>query len=218
MKSFQDLLFLQNLYRLKSAGFEYVDPVIINYRNDDTLPSLLEPLHDMISQCHLCDLSKSRRQPMSGYGNPDAAVMFIDAYVSQAENESGSYYAGRSGKTLSNMIENVLELSLEQVYITHAVKCKSLGSQIPSPSEWNSCKSYLFKQIDLIRPKIVITLGPDAYRLLTGDDNSFDQVRGEKILFGDYTIIPIYHPQFLLRNPSFRRDTFNDLKIIKSYL
>jgi uracil-DNA glycosylase family 4 len=218
LNSFQNLLLLQNLYRLKSSGFEYVDPIIVNHRNDDALPSLMKPLHKMISQCYLCDLSKSRRQPMAGYGNPAADVMFIDAYVSLAEDESGSYYAGRSGKSLSDMIENVLELSREDVYITHAVKCKPLGSQLPSASEWNSCKSYLFKQIELIQPMIVIPLGPDAYRLLTDDESSFDQVRGEKIRFGEYTIVPIYHPQFLLRNPSLRRNTFNDLKTIKSCL
>ena len=218
MKSFQNLLLLQNLYRLKSIGFEYINPVLVNYRDDQILPSQLEPLHAMISQCHLCDLSKSRRQPMSGWGNPGADVMFIDAYVSLAEDESGSYFVGRSGTSLKKMIENVLQIPHEDVYITHAVKCKPLGSHTPSASEWNSCKSYLFKQIDLIKPKIVIPLGPDAYRLLSGDESRFDLVRGQKIRFGDYEIIPIYHPQFLLRNPSLRQETFNDLKTIKSCL
>lgn len=211
-------MLLQNLYRLKAAGFEYVDPVVVNHRNDETLPSELGSLHKMVSQCHLCDLNKSRTQAMSGQGNPDAEVMFIDAYVSMAEDESASYYAGRSGRSLSDMIEKVLGLSRDDVYITHAVKCRPLGAQTPSASEWNSCRPYLFKQIELIRPKLIVTLGPDAYHLLTDDQNSFDQVRGEKIRFGDYTVIPIYHPQFLLRNPSLKRDTFTDLKTIKRYL
>ena len=155
---------------------------------------------------------------MSGWGNPGADVMFVDAYVSLAEDESGSYFVGRSGTSLKKMIENVLQIPHEDVYITHAVKCKPLGSHTPSASEWNSCKSYLFKQIDLIKPKIVIPLGPDAYRLLSGDESRFDLVRGQKIRFGNYEIIPIYHPQFLLRNPSLRQETFNDLKTIKSYL
>jgi len=211
-------MLLQNLYRLKAAGSEYVDPIVINHRDDQTLPSDLNALHQMVSQCHLCDLSKSRRQTMGGYGDPDADVMFLDAYVSVAEDESDSYYAGRSGKSLSDMIENVLELSRDDVYITHAVKCRPTGSHTPSPSEWNSCRPYLFKQIELIRPRILIPLGPDAYRLLTGDENGFSQVRGEQIPSGDYTIIPIYHPQFLLRNPSLRRDTLTDLKTIKRCL
>ncbi len=218
MRSFQNLLLLQNLYRLKAVGYEYIDPIVINHRNEQILPSQLGPLHSMISQCHLCDLSKSRHQPMSGQGNPKAEVMFIDAYVSLAEDESGDYYVGRSGASLKKMIENVLEMPYKDAYITHAVKCKPLGSNIPSASEWNSCKSYLFKQIELVTPRVIVPLGPEAYRLVCNDETDFDQVRGQKIDFGSATIIPIYHPTFLLRNPSLRQKTFNDLKIIKSTL
>lgn len=218
MRSFQDLLLLQNLYRLKATGSEYVDPIVINHQDDATLPSDLDALHQMVSQCHLCDLNKSRRQAMSGHGDPDADLMILDAYVSMAEDESGSYYAGRSGKSLSDMIENVLELSRDAVYLSHAVKCRPLGSHIPSASEWDSCRPYLFKQIELVRPKVIVTLGPDVYRLLTGDEEGFMQVRGQQIGFGEYLLIPIYHPQFLLRNPSLRRDTFTDLQTIKRCL
>lgn len=218
MRSFQNLLLLQNLYRLKAVGYDYIDPIVINQKDEQILPSQLGPLHAMISQCHLCDLSKSRRQPMSGQGNPKADVMFIDAYVSMAEDESGEYFVGRSGGSLKKMIENVLDIPYENAYITHAVKCKSLGSKIPSDSEWNSCKSYLFKQIELVTPRIIVPLGPEAYRLVCNDESSFEQVRGQQIEFGSATIIPIYHPAFLLRNPSFRQTTFNDLKLIKSFL
>lgn len=216
MKSFQDLLLLQNLYRLKSVGYDYIDPIAVNCRDDQLLPGQMEQLQAMISQCHLCDLSKSRRQPMSGTGNKNADVMLIDSYVSMAEDESGGYYTGRSGASLKKMIENVLGIPHEDVYLTHAVKCKPLGSKIPSASEWNSCKSYLFKQIELVAPKIVIPLGPDAYTLLTGDESPFEQIRGQKITFGDYEVIPIYHPAYLLRNPSLKQVAFNDLKTIKA--
>lgn len=215
MKSFQDLLLLQNLYRLKSVGYDYIDPLVVNHRDDQQLPVQLDELQAMISRCHLCDLSKSRRQPMSGTGNKDADVMFIDSYVSMAEDENASYYTGRSGASLKKMIENVLEVSHESVYLTHAVKCKPLGTKTPSSSEWNSCKSYLYKQIELVAPKLLIPLGPDAYALLTGDETPFEQVRGQRIRFGDHEVIPLYHPAYLLRNPSLKHVAFNDLKIIK---
>jgi DNA polymerase len=211
-------LLLQNLYRLKSIGFDYIDPIVINHKDEQTLPAQLGPLHSMISQCHLCDLSKSRRQPMSGQGNPKADVMFVDAYVSMAEDESGEYFVGRSGTSLKKMIENVLEMSYEETYITHAVKCKPLGTKTPSTSEWNSCKSYLFKQIELVSPRIIVPLGPDAYQMLCNDESPFEQVRGQKIDFGASSIIPIFHPAYLLRNPSQRQTTFNDLQFIKSLL
>ena len=210
---------LQNLYRLKALGFSYSDPFVTNRPTAvQELPNELFELQNMISQCYLCDLSKSRQQSMSGLGNPSADLMIIDAYVSISEDSENSFYVGKSGESLVKMIENVLGQKKENVYITHAVKCKPLGTNTPSKSEFNSCKPYLYKQIELVKPKVVMALGEEAYKLLSGDDTPFEQVRGQKINVGDYTIIPIYHPQFLLRNPSMKGDTLNDLKTIKSCL
>ncbi len=210
---------LQNLYRLKALGFNYSDPFVTNRPSvAQELPDNLLQLQEMVAQCHLCDLSKSRQQSMGGWGNPNADLMIVDAYVSVSEDATNDYYAGKSGESLTKMIENVIGLRKEDVYISHAVKCKPLGTNTPSASEFNSCKPYLYKQIELIKPKVVIALGADAYSLLSGDDSDFEQVRGQKINVGDYTIIPIYHPQFLLRNPSFKGETLTDLKTIKSCL
>ena len=192
---------------------------MINQRQDNALlPDDPDVLNGMISQCHLCDLSKSRSQSMSGFGSYSADIMFIDAYVSIAEDESNNFFAGRSGVSLGNMIQKVLKLRLEDIFLTHAIKCKPLGSNTPSPSEFSSCKPYLFKQIELIKPKIIVTLGEDAYRLLSGDSQAFEQVRGQNIAFGTAALVPIYHPQFLLRNPSLKRVTLTDLQKIKSLL
>ncbi|MEN8147599.1 MAG: uracil-DNA glycosylase [Campylobacterota bacterium] len=210
---------LQNLYRLKALGFSYSDPFVTNRSTvAQELPDDLLQLQEIVSQCHLCDLSKSRQQSMSGLGNLNADLMIIDAYVSISEDASNSYYAGKSGESLVKMIENVLGRKKEDVYITHAVKCKPLGTNTPSKSEFNSCKPYLYKQIEMIRPKVIMTLGEEAYHLISGDDTPFEQIRGQKINFGDYVIIPIFHPQFLLRNPSMKGETLSDLKTIKSCL
>ncbi|MCJ7765683.1 MAG: uracil-DNA glycosylase, partial [Thiovulaceae bacterium] len=175
LKSYQNLVVLQNLYRLKALGFTYSDPFVTNVSTaSQQLPDDLTQLNAIIDECHLCDLSKSRRQSMSGMGSPDADLLIIDAYVSVSEDTSNSYYVGRSGESLVKMIENVIGIKKECVYITHAVKCKPLGSNIPSQSEYTSCKPYLYKQIEAIKPKVVMTLGPDAYRLLSGDDTPFD--------------------------------------------
>lgn len=217
MKSYQNMALLQNLYRLKSLGFDYCDPVIVNQTdNAAALPDNLEALRRLIAECHLCDLGKSRRQSMAGFGAPGAEIMFIDAYVSLAEDESGSYYSGRSGETLSKMITNVLNLPREAVYLTHAVKCKAAGINKPSDSECNSCQPYWRKEIDLVKPKVLVALGPDAYRIVTGDETPFEQVRGHQIDFADTVLIPIYHPQFLVRNPSLKKETLTDLQSIKA--
>ena len=218
LKSYQNLVLLQNLYRQKALGFEYSDPFSINEPTLNEIPKTLEQLISTISSCHLCDLSKSRTQSMSGYGNPDASLMIIDFTVSPSEDTQNSYYSGRSGESLKKMIENVLNLRVDDVYFTHAIKCKTLNSNIPSPSEFNSCKSYLFSQIEFIQPKVIVTLGADAYYKVTDESNNFEDVRGHVIDFKKYKLIPIYHPGFLLRNPELKKITLNDLKTIKSCL
>ncbi|WP_345993983.1 uracil-DNA glycosylase [Sulfurimonas sp. HSL-1716] len=209
---------LQNLYRLKSLGFEYTDLVSVNQKSLDVLPDDIGSLHASIASCHLCDLSKSRKQSMSGYGSGKAKLMIIDSIVSSNENDSASYYTGRAGTSLRKMVENVLELDIDDIFFTHAVKCKPLGSNKPSDSEFNSCKPYLFKQIELIKPKVIVTLGDEAYNIFSQTKEEFNSVRGHIIDLKDYKLVPIYHPQFLLRNPSLKKETLNDLKIIKSLL
>ncbi|WP_457743757.1 uracil-DNA glycosylase [Sulfurimonas sp.] len=218
LKSYQNLVLLQNLYRLKAIGFEYIDHFEINQRQTDEKPSSLSQLSHNIASCHLCDLSKSRTQSMSGFGNENANLLIIDYIVSQAQDNTNSYYNARSGETLKKMIENVIQLSIHDIYLTHAIKCKPLQSNKPSPSEWNTCKNYLFTQIDFIQPKIIVTLGAEAYAHLTGDKDNFENVRGHMIDYKKYKLIPIYHPQFLLRNPNLKKITLNDLKTIKSCL
>lgn len=218
MKSYQNLVLLQNLYRLKAIGYEYIDPFSINEKSTIESPLSLEALQQNIRSCHLCDLSKSRTQSLRGFGRKDADLMVVDYMVSQAQDSANSYYAGRSGETLKNMIEKVLGVNVEDVYATHNVKCKPLGSNQPSPSECNSCKPYLQAEMAFVQPKVIITLGEDAYYELTGDRDNFENVRGHVIDFKQYKLIPIYHPQYLLRNPDLKRVTMQDLKIIKSCL
>lgn len=218
MKSFQNLVLLQNLYRLKALGFEYSDPFFVNEKSADNIPLNLKELAQNISTCHLCDLSKSRTQSMSGYGNENADLMIIDFSVSMSDDTLNAYYSGRSGETLTNMIEKVLEMRIDDVYFTHAIKCKTLNSNTPSLSEWDSCKSYLFSQIEFVKPKIVVTLGEESYYKVTGERDNFNNVRGHVIDFKKYKLIPIYHPQYLLRNPELKKITMNDLKTIKSCL
>lgn len=219
LKSYQNIVLLQNLYRLKAIGFDYVDPFSINEKTNHTHPNNLRELSLNIDTCHLCDLSKSRTQSMSGFGSENAKLMIIDFAVSQTQDVNNLYYSGRSGETLKNMIENVLELNINNdIFITHSVKCKTLNSNKPSSSEYNSCKSYLFSQIEFVKPKVIMTLGEDSYAKITGDSNNFEDVRGHVIDYKNYKLIPIYHPQHLLRNPELKKITLHDLKTIKRCL
>lgn len=209
---------LQNLYKLKALGFEYIDPIVINEHNSLEKPNSFRELCANIASCHLCDLSKSRTQSMVGYGNPDADLMIVDYAVSLSDDASNGYYTGRSGETLKNMIENVIGLSVNDVFISHAIKCKPLGSSRPSEAEWNSCKSHLYSQIEMIKPKVIVTLGQEAYAKFSDNENEFEKVRGHVCDFKNYKLIPIYHPNFLLRNPELKKITMSDLLTIKRCL
>jgi len=216
LKSFQNLLLLQNLYRLKALGFKYSEQFYVNKKNFNEKPISVEELAHNISTCHLCDLSKSRKQSMSGFGNINADLMIIDYSVSNSDDANNSYYNGRSGEILTNMIVNVLGLNIQDIYITHAIKCKPLNSNTPSTSEWDSCKDYLFSQIEFVKPKVIVTLGKDAYAKVTSENENFQNVRGHVINFKEYKLIPIEHPNHLLRNPDDKKTALNDLKTIKS--
>lgn len=221
MKSYQNLVLLKSLYRYKSLGFSYIDPISVN--NDEepfslTLPSDLNMLHKQMSQCHLCDLSKSRQRVLSGFGNPNAEIMFIDGSPSMIEDESADSFSGRSGASLKKMIENVLGLNINDIYLTHVLKCRPSHQHNILESELSSCKPYLFKQIELINPKVIVTLGELAYTSLIKDANTFENVRGHNIPYEGKTLVPIYHPAHLLRNPSLKKCTMADLVNIKGLL
>ena len=182
------------------------------------MPLDMQELKKSVLSCHLCDLSKSRTQSMVGTGSEKADVMIIDFSVSSIEDAQNSYYVARSGEILKKMCQNVLKLDLDDIYFTHSVKCKTLDSYMPSPSECKSCKSYLLAQIEFIKPKIIITLGKEAYENLTNDIDNFDNVRGHIYDFKNYKLMPIYHPNYLLRNPELKKTTLNDLNNIKRYI
>lgn len=221
MKSYQNLVLLKSLYRYKALGFSYIDPISINNDSEPfslILPSNLQALHTQMAQCHLCDLSKSRQRVLGGFGNPNADIMFIDGSPSMIEDESGDSFSGRSGESLQKMIENVLGFNINDIYLTHALKCRPSHQHKILDSERSSCVPYLLKQIELVQPKIIVTLGELAYTTLIKDASAFENVRGEKIPYEKSTLVPIYHPSHLLRNPSLKKCTMNDLINIKGLL
>jgi len=218
LNSYQNLALLQNLYRLKAAGFNYIDQFSINQNTHYDKPLNMAQQNHNISSCHLCDLNKSRTQSMPGFGNENADLMIVDFAVSSSDDSKNEYYSGRSGEMLTKMLKNVLNLKTNDIYYTHAIKCKTLSSNTPSKSEWESCKNYLYFQIEHIKPKVIVTLGKEAYAKVINEDEDFEAVRGHIIDFKGYKLIPIYHPNFLLRNPESKKTTFKDLKTIKSCL
>ena len=218
MNSLQNLVLLQNLYLQRACNQTYSDTIVINQKESFDLAQNIVELEKLIKNCHLCDLSKSRQQSMSHFGNAQADVMIVDSFVSMAEDQADRYFMGRSGESLKKMVENVLKLDINSIFLTHGVKCKALGNNVPSTSEFQSCKAYLFKQIELVNPKIIIALGEDAYKMLHTQGDNFDSIVGHHTPFLKSTLVAIYHPAHLLKNPSLKTKTLNDLQNIKAYL
>lgn len=219
MNNLKNALLLKQLYQLKSLGFTYTDAAI--FKDGQTnleLPNTLEQLKKQALNCHLCELSKTRQKVVFGEGNENADILFVGEGPGASEDTQGKPFVGKSGELLTKMIENVLEISREDVYITNIVKCRPPNNRAPSSSEAYTCRPYLLKQIELIRPKLIVTLGATAYHYLTDDTTPITKIRGVITRQPDYTIIPTYHPSYLLRNPSAKKEVFEDLKKVKGLM
>ena len=219
MKNLKNALLLKQLYQLKQLGYAYTSKTIFKEDEPDlTLPNTLDTLQKQALECHLCELSKSRTKVVFGEGNVTADLMIVGDAPSASDDSAAKVFTGRSGELLSKMLENVLGLSRNDVYMTNILKCKALDTQSPSPSFAHTCHPYLLKQIALIQPKIIIAFGELAYQYLTGDDGLMEEIHGTVYEKEGYKVIPTYHPSYLLRNPSAKKEVFEDLKKVKSLL
>ena len=220
MKNLHNALLLKQLYQLKNLGYKYTDEKPYSNEEKDLLelPNSLKALKQQAQNCHLCSLSKGRNHVVFGEGNPQADIMFVGDVPLEIEDNAGAIFLGRGGEMLTAMIEKVLNLSREEVYITNLLKCHPLLSKEVHESEFHTCKAYLFKEIELVKPKVIVTLGEKAYHYLTNDFTALKDVRGTIIQKEGYSVIPTYHPNFLLKNPSFKKDVFGDLKRTKELL
>lgn len=210
---------LYQLHFLKSIGYEYSENIDFYQaqKEQQSLPDKIEELEEIAQNCYLCQLSKFRENVLFGQGNINSKVIFLKESPSVSEDELGEFYVGKSGELLSKMIQNVLNVNHNEVYVTNIVKCISTNGTI-SKEHVNYCKSYLYKQIEIIKPKLIIALGEGVYSYLTNDFTPFNEIRGKVINYSDFDIICTYEPSFLLRNPSSKKDAYLDMLKIKSLM
>lgn len=208
---------LKYLNNLKSFGYSYHEDFDISSFDvkNQTLPSNLNELQSLCSNCYLCELSKTRKNVLFGFGNSKSKIVFVQDEPTSSEDELNSFFVGNSGDTLSKMIENVLNIKKDEIYITSLVKCKSLNGAVNS--NFDSCNDYLLKQIEIIKPKLIVALGDKTYSYLM-KNSSFLQNRGKFLKFNDTNFIAIYSPSFLLRNPSLKKETYFDMLNIKNFI
>ena len=222
MENLHDLKLLRDLYHYKSLGYTYFSDIkkpVLSAQTEIDLPSDMDALAKIAEQCSLCGLSNSRKQVVFGEGNPHADIMFVGEGPGAVEDEIGRPFAGKSGELLTKIIESVLELKREDVYIANIVKCRPPLNREPNKEEAQKCLPFLLKQIELVKPKIIITLGAASYQYLSGDyDSAISKIRGEIIQFSSALLMPTFHPSFLLRNPSAKKYVFLDMQKVKALL
>jgi DNA polymerase len=210
---------LKLLYQYRSLGFEYFKEYKPANMISQKISTNLGTMREKVGNCHLCSISNSRKNVVFGEGDENASLMFIGEAPGANEDEAGKPFVGKAGMLLVKIIENVLNLKREDVYIANIIKCRPPNNRVPTLEEVTSCKPYLLEQINLIKPKIIVALGSTSYHHLTGDyDMPISKIRGEVLEFADAKLIPTFHPSFLLRNPSAKKEVFSDMLKVKKLL
>lgn len=220
MLTLEKLKTLKELYQYRALDYLYIKDIKSIQINDESfMPNTIQELKNTVSACHLCSLSLNRTHVVYGEGNINAKIMFVGDSPGVSENITGKSFAGQAGQLLIKIIENVLLLRQEDVFITNIVKCRPSQNKIPTFDEISTCIPYLFKQIETIKPTIIVTLGEASFQYLTKEYKTpLTKVRGEILHLGNAKLIPTFHPSFLLQNPSAKKEVFQDMLKIKGLL
>jgi len=178
----------------------------------------LSEFGESISSCQECQLGKHRNKFVFGIGDPHANLMFIGEAPGKDEDLKGEPFVGKAGKLLDKILSAINMNRHENVYICNVLKCRPPQNRDPLPKEVEKCEPYLIHQIKLIRPQLIVALGRIAATTLLRIDGNLKSMRGK---LHDYHGTPLrvtYHPAALLRNPSFKRPTWEDFQFIRDFI
>ncbi len=181
----------------------------------ETLEAIRLDVGDLCCRCKLHALGRSRT--VFGAGNPRAGLMFVGEAPGADEDRMGEPFVGRAGQLLTKIIE-AIELRREDVYIANVIKCRPPDNRNPEQDEVDTCEPFLFRQIDAIEPRVIVTLGTFATRALLRTLEPISRLRGRVFDYRGSKIVPTFHPAYLLRNPASKRDVWEDMKLVKSIL
>ena len=176
-----------------------------------------EPLRDCVAACTRCELHRSRTQTVFGVGNRDASWLFIGEAPGAEEDRRGEPFVGRAGKLLDEMLRAIGQ-SRKTVFIANVLKCRPPNNRDPKPDEAAACRAYLDRQIELIRPDIIIAVGRIAAHNLLGSDTPVGRLRGKRHMLGNVPLVVTYHPAYLLRSPSQKRKVWDDLCLARDII
>jgi len=172
----------------------------------------LEELKQKVLPCTRCGLRQGCRQVVFGEGNAAAKIMLIGEGPGEEEDKLGRPFVGRAGQLLDKILEAGGFQRFTHAYIANIVKCRPPQNRIPLPEERQACLTYLYEQIRIIEPKIVILLGATALQGLVDPNAKITKMRGEWLIWRDILVMPTYHPAALLRNPQLKKPVWEDMK------
>jgi uracil-DNA glycosylase len=186
----------------------------------DPLPSINESLEDIrkeLTGCRRCKLAPSRKNIVFGSGNPKAELMFIGEAPGADEDEQGLPFVGRAGQLLTKIIE-AINMRREDVFICNILKCRPPGNRNPETDEIACCEPFLFRQIAVMKPKVICALGTFGAQTLLRTKEPISKLRGRLLDYKGLKLMATFHPAYLLRNPAEKRKVWEDVQIIRDYL
>lgn len=173
----------------------------------------LESLRRSLQNCRACPLAANRTNVVFGEGNPQARLMFVGEAPGAEEDQQGRPFVGKAGQLLDRMI-TAMQFTREEVYIANIVKCRPQGNRNPVPEEVDKCVGHLFRQIELIRPEVIVALGAVAAKVLLQTDSGISKLRGKWCSYENIPVMPTFHPAFLLRQEEAKKEAWADLQLV----
>jgi DNA polymerase len=178
----------------------------------------LRAIREDLGDCQRCRLAEGRKNIVFGQGNPRAELMFVGEAPGADEDEKGLAFVGRAGRLLTDIIEKGLKMKREDVWIGNILKCKPPKNRNPEPDEVLACQPFLEAQIRTIQPRVLVGLGKFSAHWLLKTATPITRLRGNLGEWEGITVMPTYHPAYLLRNPSAKKDLWEDMKVVLDLL
>jgi DNA polymerase len=180
-------------------------------------PAALKAIREDIGDCTRCRLHKGRTKLVFGVGNMNADIVFVGEGPGADEDAQGEPFVGRAGQLLNNMIA-AMGIKREEVYIANIVKCRPPGNRTPEKDECDTCSPFLMRQIDVVKPKVIVALGAVAAKNLLAINDSMANLRGRWYDFRGSKLLVTYHPAYLLRDPRQKKEAWKDLQMVMKSL
>lgn len=185
---------------------------------DGDVVAALQALRAEVMPCTKCKLHQGRQHVVFGEGNPRARVMFVGEAPGAKEDQTGRPFVGPAGQLLDRILSGAMGLQRGEVYIANINKCRPPGNRVPEPDEVAACLPFLRQQIALVRPEVIVCLGRTAAHNLLGTTQPMHALRGRALSYEGVPVVVTWHPAFLLRDASHKRETWDDIKRVNRLL